>query len=67
MRLAEELPAVDWSDADLINYARGRAKGSRYLIMLAGAVLDDQPDEAEVSFEAAFSPTVRRYKSRRIS
>jgi hypothetical protein len=60
MRLAEEVPAVDWSDADLADYAR-RAKQPIVYVALGGAIHDQQPDTALVNFFLS-PPDVRRFK-----
>jgi hypothetical protein len=66
-RLAEEVPTSDWSDDDLVLYARPRAQAlgaPSYLVPLSNTLTSGESDTAEVRFDGvAPGPgiTVRRF------
>lgn len=68
MRLAEETPTTNWSDQELVDYARSYARERRLPVVhvpLALTLSDEQPDTAVVRFDGrAPGPqiTVRRYR-----
>ena len=59
-----ELPTSDWTDAELVAYARGRNTNRLpvYYIPLCNCVRSDGPDTVEVKFNGSHGIEVRRLR-----
>ena len=65
MRLAEHLPGIDWSDADLKWWASTRGMNHHPVccVDLSGAIHPDEADCAEITWgNGREKSTVRRFK-----